>query len=92
MFLCVVEFLVSSVVELARLVIGRSWPKPVHEQRVMGSMTFFYEALCRAAPRGSPSRGGAAAVYILDRNQPSLPTPFYSVLVPVSVSMTLSTV
>ena len=29
---------------------------------------------------GSPSRGGNVAVYVLDINQPSLPTPFYSVL------------
>ena len=32
------------------------------------------------------------AVYVFDRNQPSLPTPFYSVLVSVSVFMALSTV
>ena len=40
----------------------------------------------------SPSRGGDVAVYVLDINQPSLPTPFYSVLVSVSVFMDLSTV
>ena len=40
-------------------------------------------------PAGSPSRGGDVAVYI---NQPSLPTPFHSVLVSVSVFMALSTV
>ena len=33
------------------------------------------------APAGSPSRGGDVAVYAFDKNQPSLPTPFYSVLV-----------
>ena len=27
-------------------------------------------------PAGSPSRGGDVAVYVLDINQPSLPTPF----------------
>ena len=32
------------------------------------------------------------AVYVFDINQPSLPTPFYSVLVTVSVFMALSTV
>ena len=30
--------------------------------------------------------------FMLDINQPSLPTPFYSVLVPISVFMALSTV
>ena len=41
-------------------------------------------------PRGSPSRGGGVAVYVFDINQLSLPTPFYSVLVPISVSVALS--
>ena len=41
---------------------------------------------------GSPSRGGDVAVYVCDINQPSLPTPFYSGLVSVSVLMVLSTV
>ena len=41
---------------------------------------------------GSPSRGGDVAVYVFDINQPSLPTPFYFVLVSVSVFMALSTV
>ena len=41
---------------------------------------------------GPLSRGGDVAVYIVDINQPSLPTPVYSVLVSVSVFMALSTV
>ena len=41
---------------------------------------------------GSTSRGGDVAVYVFDINQPSLPTPFCSVLVSVSVFMALSTV
>ena len=41
---------------------------------------------------GSPSRGGDVAVYVFDVNQWSLPTPFHSVLVSVSVFMALSTV
>ena len=41
---------------------------------------------------GSPSRGGDVAVYVFDINQPSLPTPLYSVHVSVSVFMALSTV
>ena len=36
--------------------------------------------------------GGAVTVYAKDMNQPSLPTPFYSVLASVSVFMALSTV
>ena len=43
-------------------------------------------------PVGSPSRGGDVAVYVFDINQPSLPTPFHSVLVSVSIFMALSTV
>ena len=43
-------------------------------------------------PAGSPSRGGDVAAYVLNTCQPSLPTPFYSVLVTVSVFMALSTV
>ena len=43
-------------------------------------------------PAGSPSRGGDVAVYIFSMNQPSLPTPFYSILVSVSVFMALSIV
>ena len=42
-------------------------------------------------PTGSPSRGGDIMVYVFDINQPSLPTPFNSVLVSVSVFMALST-
>ena len=43
-------------------------------------------------PTGSPSLGGDVAVYVFDVNQRSLPTPFNSVLVSVSVFMVLSTV
>ena len=43
-------------------------------------------------PAGSPSRGGEVTVYVCDINQPSLPTPFYSVLVSISVFMAFSTV
>ena len=41
-------------------------------------------------PMGSPSRGGDVAVYVFNINQLSLPTPFYSVLVSISVFMALS--
>ena len=43
-------------------------------------------------PACSPSRGGDVAVYVFDINQPSLPTPFYSVSVSFSVFMALLTV
>ena len=41
---------------------------------------------------GSSSRGGDVTVYIFDKNQPSLLTPFYSVRVSISVIIALSTV
>ena len=41
---------------------------------------------------GSPSHGGDVVVYVKDINQVSLPTPFYLVLVSISVFMVLSTV
>ena len=50
---------------------------------------FFF---CFFFPTGSPSRGGDVAVYVSDINQLSFPTPFYSVLVSVSVFMALSSV
>ena len=46
----------------------------------------------RMVPAGSPSCGGDAEAYVFDINQPSLPTPVYSVLVSVSVFMALSNV
>ena len=49
-------------------------------------------AAAAAVLAGSPSRGGNVTVYVYDINQPSLPTPFYSVLMSVSVFMALSTV
>ena len=39
-----------------------------------------------------PTCGGDVAVYVFDINQPSSPTPFYSVLVSISVLTALSTV
>ena len=42
--------------------------------------------------QGSPSRGGDVAAYVFDINQPRLPTPFYSVVVSLSVFMALSIV
>ena len=44
------------------------------------------------SPEGQPSRGGDVTVNVKDISQPSLPTPFYSVLVSVSLFMAISTV
>ena len=49
-------------------------------------------SLSLSVSAGSSSRGGDVANCVFDINQPSLPTPFYSVLVSVSVFMALSTV
>ena len=43
------------------------------------------------SPTSSSSRGGDDVVYNFDINQPSLPTPFHSVLVSIYVCMALST-
>ena len=48
-------------------------------------------AITATIPAVSPSRGGDVAVFVSDINYPSLPTPFYSVLVSVSVFIALST-
>ena len=48
--------------------------------------------ITNCAYTGSPSRGKDAAVYVFDIIQPSLPTPFCSVLVSVFVFMALSTI
>ena len=49
-----------------------------------------YLGICTRQPTGSPSHGGDVVVFVKDINQPSLPTPFYSLL--ISIFMTLSTV
>ena len=48
--------------------------------------------LFSAIPAGLPSRGGDVTVYVFIINQHSLPIPFCSVLVPLSVFMALSAV
>ena len=65
---------------------------------VFPNAPFLDPSLCTqtASPQdvtaGSSSRGGDVRVYEFDINQPTLPTPFYSVLVSISVFMALSTV
>ena len=46
----------------------------------------------RDVPTGSPSRDGKVAVYVLDKNQPNLPTPFYYGLASISVFTALTAV
>ena len=55
------------------------------------SCLFSSSCLCPCLA-GSPSRGGDVVVNVKDINQPSLPTPFHSVLVSISLFMALSTV
>ena len=59
--------------------------KSLHSQS--SALVFFFKLDLSSlrVPTGSPSRGGDVAVYVFDINQPGLPTPFYSVLVSVSV-------
>ena len=68
----------------------RQIPEGSREQRKLEETGS--EVICGAVPTGSSSRGGDVAVYVFDINPMSLPTPFYSVLVSVSVFMALSTV
>ena len=63
-------------------------PLCINKYELHGSIVTFHSIV----PMGSPSRGGDVTVYVPHINQPSLPTPFYSVLVSVSVFMALSTV
>ena len=52
---------------------------------------FLRPLLYLLVPTGSPSPSGDVAVSVFEVNQPRLPTPFYFVLVSVSVFMALST-
>ena len=51
-----------------------------------------HNGVCLSVLAGSPLRGGDVAGYVFDISQPSLPTPFYSVRLSISVFMALSTV
>ena len=51
-----------------------------------------YTFIWYLVPTSSSSHGGGVAVYVVDINQASLPTPFYSVLASISVCIALSTV
>ena len=58
----------------------------VYKQEYKHAMQYF------PVPTGSLSRGGDVTVYVKEINQQSLPSPFYSVPVPISASMALSNV
>ena len=51
-----------------------------------------FDTLSLSILTASPSSGGDVEVYVFDKNQPSLPTPFYSVPVSVFVVMARSIV
>ena len=59
---------------------------------IMDVFQIYAGLCCSPVSAGCPSRGGDVMVYVLYINKPSLPTPFYSVLMSVSVFMALSTV
>ena len=54
---------------------------------ILLTLLLYYVSL--VVPAVSPSRGWDVAVNVFDINPPNLPTPFYSVLVPISVFMPL---
>ena len=68
-------------------------PKAFRRYHLTNSVDLYFSAII-GVPAGSPSRGGGGdvAVYVFDINQPSLHTPFYSVLVCISVFLVPSTV
>ena len=77
------------------------WRQTVKTDDFLSKLLFGQVPACNAifgsdaflqVPAGSPSRGGDVAALVFDIHQPLLPTPFYSVLVPISVFMALSTV
>ena len=73
---CVSSSLLSSFLSVCQSV-----PEENNSVNTVVSTTpssIFYHGV---VPTGSPSCGGDVAVYVLDIKQPSLPTPFHSVLV-----------
>ena len=83
--------LIKSIVSSTVIIV--SCPSPcgqtIKRPLVDGGLTLVH---CVTSSYGSPSRGGDVAIYVFDINQPSLPTPSYSVLKSVSVFKALSTV
>ena len=63
------------------------WVSTVKNQSIYPTVC---KSLSLSTSADSPSPSGDVAVYVFDINQPSLPTPFYSVLVSIFVFMGLS--
>ena len=63
-----------------------------HQSLHDGDPYHHFSSVFLVVPMGTPSLGGDVAVYVFDINQPSLPTPFHSVLLSVSVFVALSSV
>ena len=63
-----------------------------HVENLFLSVCSAIGVMVSVVPTGSPSRGRDVVVYVFDTNQPSLPTPSYSVLACVSVFVALSRV
>ena len=60
--------------------------------RIVSKLWSEQDCYLHTVPAGTPWRSWDVTVYVLDINQPSLPTPFSSVLVSVPVFMALSSV
>ena len=81
----------------------QAWSLDLHTQRLrvhfraffflrnILALAYTFLSLSLSLLTGSPLRGEDVAVYVFDINQPSLPTPLYSVLVSISVFMALFT-
>ena len=83
MFLCGLTVLAECLLTFGCLIIPVFWSLLERCKHINCSVQ---------VPAGSPSRGGDVAVQLFDINQPSLPSPFYSALVSVSVFMAISAV
>ena len=93
----VIELLLQSCYGYRVVVIELLWLQSccyrvvVIELLLLWSCRYGYRVIV-IVPASLPSRGGDVAAYVFNISQPSLPTPFYSVPVSVSVFMALSTV
>ena len=70
---------------------GMPCGKPVSHSVTLLFFLFLFFLYLFGVHAGSSSCGGDVAIYVFDIDQPSLPTPLYSVLVSISVFMALST-
>ena len=82
----------SAAICVRQFVSLSSCRRPTGVAQVLSSHEPFFSCSSLVVTAGSPSRGRDAAVYVSDIKQPSLPTPFHSVLVSISVFTALSTI